>query len=143
MTNAATAARAETRSTQSIGDLIRNLSESFAKRAAEFDDTDGFVADNFEAIRASGLLAAAVPMELGGLGMTYPEVCDMLRIVAQQCSSTALAFSMHTHQVAIPAWRWQHQKVTAVEPLLKRVVAEKIILLSSGGSDWIAGSGKA
>ena len=28
---------------------------------------------------------------------------------------------MHTHQVAIPAWRWRHQKVAAVEPLLKRV----------------------
>ena len=67
----------------------------------------------------------------------------MLRILAHSCGSTALAFSMHTHQVAIPAWRWRHQKVAAVEPLLKRVAAERIILLSSGGSDWIGGSGKA
>jgi alkylation response protein AidB-like acyl-CoA dehydrogenase len=50
---------------------------------------------------------------------------------------------MHTHQVAIPAWRWTHQKIAAVEPLLKRIAAEKIILLSSGGSDWINGSGTA
>jgi alkylation response protein AidB-like acyl-CoA dehydrogenase len=35
-----------------------------------------------------------------------------------------------------------HQKAP-VEPLLKRVAAERIILLTSGGSDWIAGSGKA
>ena len=49
---------------------------------------------------------------------------------------------MHTHQVAIPAWRWRHQKAP-VEALLKRIAAERIILLSSGGSDWIAGSGKA
>ena len=67
----------------------------------------------------------------------------MLRELAHGCSSTALAFSMHTHQVAIPAWRWRHQKVAAVEPLLKRVAAERLILLSSGGSDWIGGSGKA
>jgi alkylation response protein AidB-like acyl-CoA dehydrogenase len=33
--------------------------------------------------------------------------------------------------------------VAAVEPLLRRIVAEKLILLSSGGSDWIAGSGRA
>ena len=45
--------------------------------------------------------------------------------------------------MAIPAWRWRHQKVAAVEPLLKRVAAERLVLLSSGGSDWIAGSGKA
>ena len=51
---------------------------------------------------------------------------------------------MHTHQVAIPAWRWKHQKAAgAVEPLLKRIAGERIILLSSGGSDWIGGSGKA
>ena len=67
----------------------------------------------------------------------------MLRILARACGSTALAFSMHTHQVAIPAWRWRHQKVAAVEPLLKRVAAERLILLSSGGSDWISGSGRA
>jgi alkylation response protein AidB-like acyl-CoA dehydrogenase len=66
----------------------------------------------------------------------------MLRELAHHCSSTALAFSMHTHQVAIPAWRWVHQKAP-VEPLLKRVAAERIVILSSGGSDWIAGSGKA
>ena len=67
----------------------------------------------------------------------------MLRELARHCGSTALAFSMHTHQVAIPAWRWRHQKVAAVEPLLKRVANDKLILLSSGGSDWIAGSGEA
>jgi alkylation response protein AidB-like acyl-CoA dehydrogenase len=31
----------------------------------------------------------------------------------------------------------------AVEPLLKRIAVERIMLLSSGGSDWIAGSGRA
>ena len=67
----------------------------------------------------------------------------MLRTLAYHCGSTGLAFSMHTHQVAIPAWRWTHQKVAAVEPLLKRVADERILLLSSGGSDWIGGSGKA
>ena len=67
----------------------------------------------------------------------------MLRTLAHHCGSTALAFSMHTHQVAIPAWRWRHQKAAPVEPLLKRIAAERIILLSSGGSDWIGGSGKA
>ena len=50
---------------------------------------------------------------------------------------------MHTHQVAIPAWRWRTRRRPPVEPLLKRVAAERIILLSSGGSDWIGGSGKA
>jgi hypothetical protein len=67
----------------------------------------------------------------------------MLKILARHCGSTALAFSMHTHQVAIPAWRWRYQKVAAAQSLLKRVALERIVLVTSDGSDWIAGSGKA
>lgn len=123
--------------------IARELGAGFADRAAGFDETDGFVAENYQALKDAGLIEAGVPRELGGGGHELPELCDMLRELAHHCSSTALAFAMHTHQVAIPAWRWVHQKATPVEPLLRRVAAERIILLSSGGSDWIAGSGKA
>jgi indole-3-acetate monooxygenase len=119
------------------------LGRDFAARAEVTDATDSFVADNYAALKTSGLVEAGVPVELGGGGADVDELAQMLRTMAHHCSSTALAFAMHTHQVAIPAWRWKHQKITAVEPLLKRVAAEKIIILSSGGSDWVAGSGKA
>jgi alkylation response protein AidB-like acyl-CoA dehydrogenase len=122
--------------------VARRLGHEFAGRAAEMDESDTFVAENYEALKAAGLVEAGVPQELGGGGHDVDSLAAMLRELAHHCSSTALAFAMHTHQVAIPAWRWVHQKAP-VEPLLKRVAAERIILLSSGGSDWIAGSGKA
>jgi alkylation response protein AidB-like acyl-CoA dehydrogenase len=121
----------------------RQLGQVFAKRAADMDETDTFVAEHYEALKAAGLVEAGVPKELGGGGHDVDSLAAMLRELAHHCSSTALAFAMHTHQVAIPAWRWVHQKAAPVEPLLKRVAAERIILLTSGGSDWIAGSGKA
>lgn len=119
------------------------LGKDFAARAEVADETDSFVADNYAALKTSGLVEAAVPSELGGGGASVYELAQMLRTMAHYCSSTALAFAMHNHQVAIPAWRWKYQKIAAVEPLLKRVAAEKIILVTSGGSDWVAGSGKA
>jgi alkylation response protein AidB-like acyl-CoA dehydrogenase len=122
--------------------VARRLGQDFAQRAGELDETDTFVAENYDALKAAGLVEAGVPKELGGGGHDVDSLAAMLRELAHHCSSTALAFSMHTHQVAIPAWRWVHQKAP-VEPLLKRVAAERIILLTSGGSDWIAGSGKA
>jgi alkylation response protein AidB-like acyl-CoA dehydrogenase len=124
-------------------EIARALGPIFARRAAEAADEDRFVAENFAELRTAGLFEAGVPVELGGGGADVDELAAMLRTLAYHCGSTALAFSMHTHQVAIPAWRWKHQKVAAVEPLLKRIAAERIQLLSSGGSDWIAGSGKA
>jgi alkylation response protein AidB-like acyl-CoA dehydrogenase len=139
------ALRVENAAPRGIGivETARELGVEFAKRAAEADENDRFVAENYQALKQQGLVAAGVPQELGGGGAEVAELAEMLREIAHHCGSTALAFSMHTHQVAIPAWRWRHQKVAAVEPLLRRVATEKIVLLSSGGSDWIAGSGSA
>ncbi len=130
---------------RTAADIAREFGPIFAQRADETTDEDKFVADNFALLKTSGLVEAGVPVELGGGGASVDELATMLRTLAHHCGSTALAFSMHTHQVAIPAWRWKHQKPAApvVEPLLKRIAKERIILLSSGGSDWIGGSGKA
>lgn len=127
-------------------DLIataETLGQQFAARAADADENDRFVAENYQALKEHGLVTAGVPRELGGAGADIPELAEMLRVLAHHCSSTALAFAMHTHQVAVPAWRWSTQKVAAVEPLLKRIAAEKLVLVTSGGSDWIPGSGHA
>ena len=127
----------------SLRETAESLRPILAEKAAAFDAEDRFVAPNYALLRESGLVEAGVPRELGGSGAEVAELADMLRILAGACGSTALAFSMHTHQVAVPAWRWTHRQVAAVEPLLRRVASERIILLSSGGSDWIGGSGSA
>jgi alkylation response protein AidB-like acyl-CoA dehydrogenase len=136
----------EERPTETRFDAVaaaENLSAQIAAGAAEADAEDRFVAENYALLKAAGLVDAGVPTELGGGGADVRELAAMLRVLGRACGSTALAFAMHTHQMAIPAWRWRHQKVVAVEPLLRRIAAEKIILLSSGGSDWINGSGVA
>ncbi len=123
--------------------IVDELGPEFAARASHADATDSFVTENYAAIKSAGLIEAGVPLEFGGGGADVAELSAMLRTMAHYCGSTALAFAMHTQQVAIPAWRWQHQKVAAVEPLLKRIASERIIVMTSGGSDWVAGSGKA
>ena len=122
--------------------LCNRLGPQFAKRAVGADAQDRFVAENFAELKAHGLVAAGVPEELGGLGASHADLCNMIEEIAYHCGSTGLAFSMHTHQVATNAWRWRHQKAP-VDGLLKRVAADNIVLLSSGGSDWLQGSGTA
>jgi alkylation response protein AidB-like acyl-CoA dehydrogenase len=138
-----TALKDQTMQTANIVEIAHELAPVLAERAGDIDQNDRFVGENYNLLKESGLVEAGVPHELGGGGAEAPELAEMLRILARACGSTALAFSMHTHQVAIPAWRWRHQKIAATEPLLRRVAAERIVLLSSGGSDWIGGSGKA
>lgn len=128
-----------------VRESAKKLAEIFATRAAAHDENDRFVEDNYVNLKEAGLIRASVPRELGGGGASVRDLCEMLRIIAGACGSTGLALSMHTHQVAIPAWRWHHQPAARpmVEPLLRRVANENLVLLSSGGSDWIGGSGKA
>jgi len=141
--NAMTALNVETAKARTATDIARELGPIFGRRADEKTDEDQFVKENFADLKAAGLFEAGVPTEFGGAGADVDELAEMLRALAYHCGSTALAFSMHTHQVAIPAWRWTHQKAAPVEPLLRRIAKERIQLVSSGGSDWIGGSGKA
>jgi len=122
--------------------LADELGAKFAERAAQHDESDTFVADNYADLKARKLIAAAVPAELGGGGATPAEIAGFLRTLAHHCSSTALAFSMHSHLVTTLAWRWRNQKAP-VEPLLKRIAQEEIILISTGGADWLQGSAEA
>ena len=92
--------------------------------------------------RRAGCFAAGVPHELGGAGLELGEVCEMLRTLGRSCPSTALAFAMHTHQVVINAWRWRHQKAP-VAPLLEKVAREGMVIVSTGGGDWLDSSGEA
>ncbi|WP_337185829.1 acyl-CoA dehydrogenase family protein [Phenylobacterium sp.] len=119
-----------------------DLGPQIAARAADADAADAFVADNLALLKAEGFHAAAVPAELGGGGASHAELSAVLRTLARHCGSTALAFAMHTHAAALPAWRWRRTP-EAVEGLLRRIVAEKLTLVSSGGSDWLDGSCRA
>jgi acyl-CoA dehydrogenase len=122
--------------------LARELGPRFAARAPSHDAADSFVADNYRDLRERRVFSAGVPAELGGGGASHAELCAMVRVLGQHCGSTALALAMHSHQVAIAAWRWRHE-AAPVEPLLRRVATEQAILVTSGGSDWLAGSGRA
>ena len=110
--------------------VARDCGPAFAARAARHDAEDSFVADNYAELKARKVFSAGVPAELGGGGATHSELCAMLRELARSCGSTALALSMHTHLLAATVWRWHQGQ--PVEPLLRRIAAEQLVLVSTG-----------
>ena len=121
---------------------VHELGAGFAARAAAHDSSDTFVRDNYADLRDGKVFSAGIPAELGGGDASHAELCAMLRVLAGYCSSTALALSMHTHLVAALVWRRRWEQAP-VEPVLRRIASEELILVSSGGSDWLSSSGKA
>ena len=122
--------------------LAGQIADDRAREAATNDAEDRFVAGAFARLKAEGFFKAHVPVEFGGHGMSYGELAAVIRRLGAGCGSTALAFSMHCHLVDVAAWRWRNEKAPT-EGLLKRVAAEDLILISSGGSDWLKSAGTA
>lgn len=116
------------------------IAAAIADCNARHDADDSFVEEGFAALTEAGFFKALVPAELGGGGASVGEICDALRIIGASCGSTALAAAMHSHIVAVATWRREHQNAPT-EGLLKRVAAEDLKLVSSGGSDWLKSAG--
>jgi acyl-CoA dehydrogenase len=118
------------------------IAGAIAEAAAQHDAEESFVSEGYQLLKAEGFFKALVPAELGGGGAGYAEICHSIRRIAMSCGATALAFSMHSHLVAAAAWRWRQQKAPT-DGFLRRVAAEDLILVSSGGSDWLKSAGTA
>lgn len=118
------------------------IAAEIAPLAARHDADESFVAHGYEKLKEAGFFKACVPLEFGGGGADVADICGVIRRLGQACGSTALAFSMHTHLVATAAWRFKHQNAPT-DGLLKRVAAENLVLVSSGGSDWLKSAGTA
>ena len=123
-------------------ELAAQLGAEFAQRAADHDRDNTFVLENYDALRQSGYTALAVPEELGGKGATLRQVIFAQAELARYCASTALAVNMHIYSTLVSAYSWRHG-AAAPEKLLRRVVDEGLIIMTSGGSDGIYPSGTA
>jgi alkylation response protein AidB-like acyl-CoA dehydrogenase len=113
-----------------------------AGNAARHDADASFVEEGLAGLREAGLLALAVPAELGGLGATVRQVAMVQRELAHHCGSTSLATSMHQHVTAFTAWRYR-RGMPGAEGTLRRVADEGLLLVSTGGGDFTHPRGEA
>jgi alkylation response protein AidB-like acyl-CoA dehydrogenase len=118
---------------------IEALTPQLAAWAAEHDARNEFVARGYALLKERGFFGALVPEALGGLGASLPELCEALRRMARACPATALAASMHSHLVAATVWRFR--RGAGGEPLLRKVAAEQLVLVSTGANDGFESSG--
>jgi len=122
--------------------IASTLGPELAANAARHDADSSFVAESFELLRDHGLLALAVPTELGGHGATLREIAAVQQELARHCASTALASAMHQHVTAFTAWRYRRD-LAGAEATLRRVADDGIVLVSTGGADLTQPKGLA
>ncbi|HET6828758.1 MAG TPA: acyl-CoA dehydrogenase [Ramlibacter sp.] len=67
----------------------------FAPRAARWDEEASFPFENYEDLRAAGLLGLCVPESEGGMGADYPTYMMVAAEIGRFCGATALTYNMH------------------------------------------------
>jgi alkylation response protein AidB-like acyl-CoA dehydrogenase len=86
-----------------LTEIPAELLERFHARAGELDRTNTYFEEDLADLRAIGYLAAAVPAELGGWGLSLAELARSQRRLARHAPATALAMTMHSYWVGIAA----------------------------------------
>jgi alkylation response protein AidB-like acyl-CoA dehydrogenase len=71
------------------------LAPGFADRAGQHDIDGTFPAEDFDELRAHGLLGLMVPTRLGGIGASFADYAEVAMSLGAGNGSTALIFNMH------------------------------------------------
>ena len=69
--------------------------EKFGPRAARYDREASFPFENYDDLRAAGLLKICVPKEYGGLGADFATYVMVAAEIGRWCGATALSYNMH------------------------------------------------
>lgn len=118
------------------------LCATFAKRASCVDQEEIFVQDNYQELKQARFFSLGIPTEYGGGGLRYEEMGQVIRRLAQACGSTALAFAMHSHPVALNVFKAKKGDAKA-QATLQKIAANELIIAGTGANDWLASNGTA
>jgi acyl-CoA dehydrogenase len=118
---------------QAFLDSVRRIAGEVAGPLADEIDRDArFPAEAIEALRAEGALAAAVPAELGGGGVSFAAVAEACFELGRRCGASAMVFAMHQIQVVTlvrhrdgSEWFEEYlRSAAAAQPLIASVTSE-------------------
>ena len=119
--------------------------DAFRERAAAHDRDASFPLENFEELKQSGVIAAFVPEELGGLGLS--SVSDWalgLERLGRADASTAIALNMHlgiSRNIAL-GWRGAQDDGTRQRNagMLRAIAAGQLVICATAtepGTDFL------
>ena len=125
-----------------LQEILLELGPEIEKQGVVYDAENTFAEGNFRLLKEAGVYKALIPSELGGGGVSYSELCYFLKDLARYCPSTSLTLSMHMHLVAVLVFKHMNGDEAATKTL-NAVVEKDLILLSTGGGDWVSSNGTA
>jgi acyl-CoA dehydrogenase len=110
-------------------DAARRIGQHVAGVWAPQVDADArFPNEAIDALRAEGLLGAAIPVELGGMGVTLDTIGHITTALARHCASTAMIYAMHQIQIFTLV---RHSRNEVLLGFIRQVAADQLLLASA------------
>ncbi|MEA2936032.1 MAG: butyryl-CoA dehydrogenase [Variibacter sp.] len=115
---------------------VRAMAQGFAARAADYDRTRTFPAENLVAINAAGLNRMFLPEEYGGAPLSYAAYLACLMEISSACASTGLIWATNFHAGGpVAAFGTADQKSRFLPVLAEGGLAALAITEPVGGSN--------
>lgn len=118
--------------------LPGGMLERFRARAPRYDAENIFFAEDLQELGAAGYLAAPVPAEFGGAGLSFEDLVAAQRRLAAHAPATALGVNMHL--VWVQAACFLHDRgIGTLDWVLRDAVAGEIFAfgISEAGNDAV------
>jgi alkylation response protein AidB-like acyl-CoA dehydrogenase len=119
--------------------LAEEHAADFATRADQHDRDGSFPHENIEALQDSGFLAAGIPADLGGMGLSSPlDLAIGMSRLARGCASTAISANMHLIATTVIGriLRWRDQgnpaQVAPAEAIGRAIAAKQVVACAPG-----------
>ncbi|MBV9828879.1 MAG: acyl-CoA dehydrogenase family protein, partial [Alphaproteobacteria bacterium] len=110
--------------------------DEIAPRAAEYDRSGAFPADNIAAINALGLNAMFVPEAYGGAGLSYAAYIACVREISAACASTGIIWATNFHAMKpLIDFGNEEQKQRLLPRVAEGAIGALAITEPSAGSD--------
>lgn len=104
--------------------IAQDVSAQLAANAVEQDAKTGIPLEEVSALKQSGLLLLSIPREYGGMGATWPQVFEVVRMLSRAQGSVGQLYSNHAMLVSMgrmmgrPGQAEQYYRLTAQQNLL-------------------------
>lgn len=82
-----------------IEQLEAAADERIAPNAKDVDKNSRFPAEAIEVMKELKVLSSSLPKELGGLGLSVPEISEIASVIGRRCGASAMVFAMHESQM--------------------------------------------
>ncbi|WP_244930401.1 acyl-CoA dehydrogenase family protein [Nocardioides sp. W7] len=116
--------------------LAARIGAEAARHDEDHDRAGTFVTEAYDLMHETGYLALPVPVELGGGGATLRQVALAQEELGRWSGSAALASTMHLYLTFVQRWRLR-RSAPGAEAVLRAVAADRLVMATSGGSDWV------